>query len=590
MQDQKPTLGLSTKIIAATMGIVAGVVAVNSTVFNAGSQENARRALLEKAAAFTAIADEARLHAERLITDGTVDPESLEAEAREHVAAGGSYGETRAYRATPIVAGWSAAHGAAEREGIDFRLTAFNAESPAREPEPRGFRAMMLRDLIDRVASGNGSELSRVNRQTGTLHYMRAAPLGRPMGGGSAQTDTETAIVAAERIGAYEVVLPLAPIGAQAGGLVLDGLKFTLPMMLLACGILALMLHRLIARPLNELTLLMRSAATGGPVNAARIDTERADAIGRLARWSVACTANTRARLAEIAGENERIASASREIITSCETLTTSLGDQRARTRSAEDEASQLSRRAEEITRRGVETARRVESGLETATQGGEALSAVVNELRRITSEVGGSVRSVSHLGEKSDEISGIVGLINDIAEQTNLLALNASIEAARAGDQGRGFAVVADEIRRLAERTTRATEQIGMTVREIRDEACRAAESIEAGSVRVETSARLAAGAGESLRAITESTGTLLEQIRAMTDEAEAQSSAASRVGQTVCDVSAESTRSVVSAGRASRAAADLAASVERIRQLAERARKGVDHSLDRSAQSKPA
>ena len=225
------------------------------------------------------------------------------------------------------------------------------------------------------------------------------------------------------------------------------------------------------------------------------------------------------------------------------------------------------------MARLGVETTRRAESGLEAAERGREALMVAVDEMRGIASEVDGSARAVAQLGEKGEEIGSLVGLINDIAEQTNLLALNASIEAARAGEQGRGFAVVADEIRRLAERTTRATEQIGLSVREIRDEASRAVERIEAGSVGVEAGVKRVAEAGGSIRAITECTGVLLEQVRAMSHEAETQSSAASRVGQTVCGVSAASTRSTVSAGRASRAAADLAARVERIRQLVERA-----------------
>ncbi|MDW8434007.1 MAG: methyl-accepting chemotaxis protein, partial [Aquificaceae bacterium] len=105
------------------------------------------------------------------------------------------------------------------------------------------------------------------------------------------------------------------------------------------------------------------------------------------------------------------------------------------------------------------------------ANKGVEILKEVSDGFVRVVDSVQEESKSISHLADRAKNVVNIIELIRDVAEQTNLLALNAAIEAARAGEQGRGFAVVADEVRRLAERTQKATEEVARILTSVQEE-----------------------------------------------------------------------------------------------------------------------
>ncbi|MBI5655328.1 MAG: methyl-accepting chemotaxis protein [Geobacter sp.] len=159
-----------------------------------------------------------------------------------------------------------------------------------------------------------------------------------------------------------------------------------------------------------------------------------------------------------------------------------------------------------------------------TATAGAEVVNATVQVMNRIAGRVHETARSVESLGSRSDQIGEIIGTIEDIADQTNLLALNAAIEAARAGEQGRGFAVVADEVRALAERTTKATREIGDMIKAIQSETRSAVTAMEEGVQEVESGTTEAARSGQSLQAILEQINTVTMQVNQIATAAEEQ------------------------------------------------------------------
>jgi len=167
----------------------------------------------------------------------------------------------------------------------------------------------------------------------------------------------------------------------------------------------------------------------------------------------------------------------------------------------------------------------------EVAREGGTIVEETLNKMRSIAESVSATAKKVEELGKSSDQIGRIIGVIDDIADQTNLLALNAAIEAARAGEQGRGFAVVADEVRKLAERTTKATTEIATMIRTVQDETKVAVVAMEQGTQQLEEGVTTTSKAGDSLKQIIHMSEQVGEMITHIATAATEQSSATEEI-----------------------------------------------------------
>ncbi|MBD3409968.1 MAG: chemotaxis protein, partial [Ignavibacteriales bacterium] len=178
------------------------------------------------------------------------------------------------------------------------------------------------------------------------------------------------------------------------------------------------------------------------------------------------------------------------------------------------------------------------------ARAGGEAVQEVVEGMRKIVAVVNRSAETISKLGENSNKIGDIVGVIEEIADQTNLLALNAAIEAARAGEQGRGFAVVADEVRKLAERTSKATKEISSMINQIQADTIFAVAEINNGAEAAQKGEKTTARAGEAIKRIVESSGEVVQRIQHLANSSEQQLSAALDISRSIEEISGVTNR----------------------------------------------
>jgi len=151
---------------------------------------------------------------------------------------------------------------------------------------------------------------------------------------------------------------------------------------------------------------------------------------------------------------------------------------------------------------------------LGTAEIGKESIDEAISGMEAMRSTVLSSADKIQALGQKSKQIGEIIEVIDDIAEQTNLLALNAAIEAARAGEHGKGFAVVADEVRKLAERSTRATGEIAELIKGIQDETMQAVDAMEKGTSEVEAANQLTQRVGKAINEMMDSTEEVMMEI----------------------------------------------------------------------------
>jgi methyl-accepting chemotaxis protein len=239
--------------------------------------------------------------------------------------------------------------------------------------------------------------------------------------------------------------------------------------------------------------------------------------------------------IGQILNSSDHVAATSRQLQANAEQIASGTDDVASQTNTAAVSSEEMAATSSEIARNCQRAADNSNRASGTARTGAEVVRQTTGGMQLIAARVKDAANTVEQLGARSDQIGAIVGTIEDIADQTNLLALNAAIEAARAGEQGRGFAVVADEVRALAERTTRATREIGEMIRAIQNDTKGAVQAMEEGVAEVEKGAQHSVRSGEALEQILEQVNEVTTEISHIATAAEEQTSTTGEISHNI-------------------------------------------------------
>ncbi|GMR07279.1 MAG: chemotaxis chemoreceptor PilJ [Gammaproteobacteria bacterium] len=265
-----------------------------------------------------------------------------------------------------------------------------------------------------------------------------------------------------------------------------------------------------------------------------------------------------------------QVASASKETQATAMHLAEASDHQAQQIVGASSAINEMAVTIEEVSKNADASATVAERSVATARKGSAAVQDTIRGMDTIREQIQETSKRIKRLGESTQEIGDIVGLIDDIADQTNILALNAAIQAAMAGEAGRGFAVVADEVQRLAERSSNATKQIEALVKTIQTDTNEAVISMEQSTANVVAGAKVAENAGESLNEIETVSSELADLIHSISDVSRQQASAASNISDTMnviqeitTQTSAGSNETATSIGNLAELATELQKSV---------------------------
>ncbi len=331
--------------------------------------------------------------------------------------------------------------------------------------------------------------------------------------------------------------------------------------------VLGVIIARSISVPVNILAGQARQVADGDL--RVKIEYRSGDEVGELSEAFRTMTESLRSTISQVSDTSTQVAAAANQLHATAEHIATGAEEVAAQAGTVATAGEEMSATSGDIARNCQMAADGAERASQSAGNGAEVVERTVTVMGQIAAKVQETARTVESLGERSDQIGAIIGTIEDIADQTNLLALNAAIEAARAGEQGRGFAVVADEVRALAERTTRATKEIGEMIKAIQKETKGAVTAMEQGVLQVETGTVEAAKSGQALQDILAQVNDVALQVNQIATAAEEQTATTAEISSNIMQITEVVQQTSQGAHESATAAAQLNGNAEELQRL---------------------